>query len=331
MNGLYDDRMETTATPPETPTDESAAGDSAAGASTVGMLGFGNMGLPAARHLLAAARSAGVPFLVHARRPASVAELVEGGARSVPTPAGLAAADVVLSLLPDLVDLEPLLWGESGIVSAVRAPLTLLIASTSSPGGVRELAARLHAATGGLVDVVDCPVSGGAEGARDARLVIMVGGEDAAVDRALPVLGHLGTPTHLGPLGSGEVAKACNQAIVAATISAIAEAAVLADRSGLDVAGLFSVLGGGYAGSRILETRGERVASGAYGADGPAKYMVKDLRFALDEARRTGAELPLTSLLSDTFVRLVDGGFGDQDISVVRAFVESLAPSDAPS
>lgn len=291
---------------------------------TVGMLGFGNMGHPAAGHLLRAAQAAGSRFLVHARRPESVADLVDAGAEWREKPAGLAEADVLLSLLPDLPQLEALLWGEEGIVAAVTTPLLLLVASTSSPDGVRDLAARL-AEGSPLIRVVDCPVSGGSEGAEAASLVIMVGGDDSDVAVALPVLEILGTPTHLGPLGSGEVAKACNQAIVAATVMALAEAAVLGDRAGLDIAALFRVLGGGYAGSRILETRGERIVSGEYGSAGPAKYMVKDLGFALAEASRTGSELPMVGLLRSSFESLAATGLGDQDISVTRAYVESLS------
>lgn len=294
---------------------------------SIGMFGFGNMGHPAANHLLEAAQAAGTRFVVHARRPDSVSDLVDAGAEWSETAAGLAETDVILSLLPDLPQLESLLWGENGIVAAATSPLLLLVASTSSPDGVRDLAARLAEATP-LVHVVDCPVSGGSEGAESASLVIMVGGDDADVAIAMPVLSILGTPTHLGPLGSGEVAKACNQAIVAATVMALAEAAVLGDRAGLDIAALFSVLGGGYAGSRILETRGGRIVSGEYGSAGPAKYMVKDLGFALAEAARTGSELPQVSLLSSSFKALTAAGLGDNDISATRAYVESLVASD---
>lgn len=296
---------------------------------TVGMLGFGNMGHPAAGHLLSAARAAGSRFVVHARRPESVADLVDAGAEWSETAAGLAEVDVLLSLLPDLPQLESLLWGDDGIVAAVTTPLLILVASTSSPDGVRDLAARLAEATP-LVRVVDCPVSGGSEGAEAASLVIMVGGDDDDVARAMPVLDVLGTPTHLGPLGSGEVAKACNQAIVAATVMALAEAAVLGDRAGLDIAALFRVLGGGYAGSRILETRGERIVSGDYGSAGPATYMVKDLGFALAEAHRTGARLPHATLLAESFSALDAAGLGAQDISVTRAYIESLTTDRSP-
>ena len=112
--------------------------------------------------------------------------------------------------------------------------------------------------------------------------------------------------------------------IVAATVLALGEAAVLADRSGLDVEALFELLGGGYARSRMLETRGAKIVQQDYRVAGAAKYLVKDLAFALDEAERTGTVLPQAAADFDAFSALVDAGFGDEDMSVTRAYVESL-------
>ncbi|RXZ67146.1 NAD(P)-dependent oxidoreductase [Agromyces albus] len=293
--------------------------------TTVAVVGLGNMGMPMARHLLGAARETGGTLIVHARNRDKVSALLHDGAEWADDPAGLASASVVLSVLPDIPQLEAMLWGDHGIIQAVTAPTVLLIASTSAPSLVRELAARAASESSGLVSVVDCPVSGGVEGAQNAELAIMVGGDAASVSSAMPVLERLGTPVHLGPLGSGQVAKACNQAIVAATVLALGEAAVLADRSGLDVRALFELLGRGYASSRILETRGDRIVDRDYRVAGPARYMVKDLGFALDEARRTDTVLPQTEALLAAFTALVDRGYGDDDIAVTRAFVESLS------
>ena len=147
----------------------------------------------------------------------------------------------------------------------------------------------------GRVRVIDAPVSGGSEGAQAGTLSIMVGGDERDVNDAWPVLAACGNPVHLGPLGSGQVAKACNQMIVAATVLALGEAAVLADRSGLDLDELFRLLAGGYAGSRILETRGDRIVREDYSPSGAARYMVKDLRFAATVAQATGTHRGLAS------------------------------------
>lgn len=292
--------------------------------SQVAVVGLGNMGLPMSRHLLRAARDTGTVLTVHGRNRDKAAGLLEAGAHWAETPRDLAAADVILSVLPDIPQLEPALWGDDGLAAAVTEPTLLLIASTSAPTRVRELAARAASETSGLLRIVDCPISGGPEGAEAATLAIMVGGDTADVAIAVPVLERLGTPVHLGPLGSGQVAKACNQMIVAATVFALGEAAVLADRSGLDVEALFTLLGGGYARSRMLETRGARIVNQDYRVAGAAKYLVKDLSFALDEAGRTGTVLPQAAADFDAFSALVDAGFGDDDMSVTRAYVESL-------
>lgn len=293
--------------------------------ATVAIVGLGNMGMPMAGHLLNAAHESGGTLLVYARNRAKASALLDSGAEWVDGPANLSRASVVLSVLPDTPQLDAMLWGGEGLIRTVTAPTVLLIASTSAPSLVRELAARAAEESSGLVSVVDCPVSGGVEGAQNAELAIMVGGNAASVSRAMPVLERLGTPVHLGPLGSGQVAKACNQAIVAATVFALGEAAVLAERSGLDVRALFALLGRGYASSRILETRGDRIVERDYRVAGPARYMVKDLGFALDEARRTGTALPQTEALLTAFSALVERGYGDEDIAVARAFIESLS------
>ncbi len=288
------------------------------------MVGLGNIGLPMARHILTTATTHGASLALHARDRAKVATLLDDGALWVERPAGLAEVDVLLSMLPDLPQLEPLLWGADEIAAAVTTPTLLLVGSSSSPSGVRTLAARAATETGGLLRVVDCPVSGGVEGAAAGDLAVMVGGSDADVALATPVLASYGTPVHLGPLGSGQVAKACNQMVVAATVLALSEAAVLADRSGLDVRALFDLLGRGYAGSRVLETRGRSIAAQDYRVAGAARYMLKDLGFAVAEANHTGAVLPQAATDLAAFSALVEQGLGDDDLTVARAYIESL-------
>ena len=282
-------------------------------AATVGMIGLGSMGAPVAKRILAARGE----LVIHARRPQP--ELVEAGATWSATPRELAArVDVLLSLLPDLPELEALLDGEDGLLAGA-GDLLILIGSTSSAPAVRDLAERLHAQTDGRVRVVDCPVSGGEDGAKAGTLSIMLGGDDPDdVALAADVLAPCGTPVHLGPLGAGEVAKACNQLVVSATILALGEATVLADRSGLDLDRMWRLLAGGYAGSRLLETRRDKLVSGDDSPSGMAKYMVKDLGFASDIAAATGTQAALLPALRAAFDEIVDAGLGERDISVTR-------------
>lgn len=284
---------------------------------TVGAVGLGSMGRPMAEHLLAAHGR----LVIHARRPQP--ELLAAGASWAATPRELASrVDVLLAMLPDLPQLEELLDGPDGLL-ADAGDLLILIGSTSSAPAVRELAERLGAQTDGRVRVVDCPVSGGEDGAIAGTLSIMLGGtpEDAAV--AAEVLAPCGTPVLLGPLGAGEVAKACNQLVVSATILALGEATVLAERSGLDLDALWSLLSGGYAGSRLLDSRREKLVTGDDSPSGIAQYMVKDLRFAADIAESTGTSPVLLPTLRAVFDELVAAGLGDRDISVSRRFIAS--------
>ena len=288
---------------------------SRARSESVGILGLGAMGAPMARNLLAARGR----LLAHSRRARP--ELEAAGVTFVATPRELAEqADAILVMLPDLPQLEELLDGPDGLL-ANPGDLLLMIGSTSSASELRDLAGRLAERTGGRVRVVDCPVSGGVDGAEAGRLSIMLGGEDADTARAARLLAPCGTPVRLGPLGAGEVAKACNQLVVAATILALGEATVLAERSGIDPAALWDLLGGGYAGSNLLASRKDKLVTGDDEPSGLARYMTKDLRFATDVAEATGTNAVLLPAVRAAFDELVASGLGDRDIAVTRRFV----------
>ncbi len=299
-------------------------------ARVVGVIGLGVMGKPMTANILK--NDSGLAVRVTARRPEAARELVEAGAEWHDTPASLiAGSDLVLLVLPDLPEVETVLHGESGLLAGVTGEVVIAICSTSSPSGVRSLASRLHQESQGRVAVIDAPLSGGAEGATAGTLSIMVGGRSEDVELASPVLARCGRPVHLGPLGAGQVAKACNQMIVAAAVLALGEAAVLAVRSGIDVEQLFDLLSGGYAASRILETRGPRIVAQDYSPSGVAKYMVKDLQFATDVAQETGTETALLPALKASFEDLTARGFGDNDIAVTRRYIEDRSQPVAES
>ena len=286
----------------------------------VGVIGLGLMGRPMAVNIL---NSGAGPVHITGRSRDRYSDLVTAGAEWHDTPRSLAsAARVLLLMLPDLPQVEEVLAGPDGILASEPDDLLLIIASSSSPVGVSELGLRLARVTADAVRVVDAPVSGGVEGAEAGTLSIMVGGEDRDVAEAWAVLSACGNPVHLGPLGSGQVAKACNQMIVASTILALGEAAVLAQRSGLDLAELFRVFGGGYAGSRILEGRGDRIIREDYSPSGVAKYMVKDLDFASAVAAATGTHPVLLPAVKAAFEELTALGHGDSDIAVTRRYIE---------
>ncbi len=282
----------------------------------VGVIGLGSMGLPMAEHLLCARGG----LTVHSRTRKQ--EIVDAGARWAETPRELAAAcDAVLVMLPDLPQLEPLLEGPDGLLAGAER-LLLMIGSTSSPVAVRALAERLDAASAGRVRVVDCPVSGGDTGARAGTLSIMAGGEADDVALAAALLAPCGRVRHLGPLGAGEVTKACNQMIVGATMMAIADATVLAERSGIAPADLFDAIEGGYAGSTLLSDKRGRLETDDVAPGGIAAYMLKDLGFAREVADATHTAAALLPRLHAMYDELVAAGLGDDDLAVAKRFVE---------
>lgn len=284
---------------------------------TVGILGLGAMGTPMALRLLAAGRK----VVIHTRRPRP--DLAAAGAVIAQSARELGKrASVVISMLPDLPQLSSLLDGPEGLLTEADE-LLLLIGSISSPVGVRHLAAELDHDTDGRIRVVDCPVSGGVDGATAGRLSIMIGGSDADAERAAAVLEPCGTSIHLGPLGAGEVAKACNQMVVAATVLALGEASVLAERSGIDLRTMWTLLSGGYAGSNLLASRLEKLVTGNDEPSGVVKYLIKDLGFASDVATETNTAPLLLPALRDVYSELVDSGYGERDITVTRRFIEN--------
>ncbi|MBF4634710.1 NAD(P)-dependent oxidoreductase [Agreia pratensis] len=285
---------------------------------SIGMIGLGNMGTPMALNLLAAFPHS---LSVTARSRDRAAAVLSAGASWVDTPADVAeASDVVVLMVPDLPQVDELLFGDRGMAET-PATCVVVVCSSVSPTGIRATDDRLRQQTEGRMRIVDAPVSGGTEGAAAGTLSIMVGGTEADVNIALPLLSACGTPVHLGPLGSGDIAKACNQLIVAATMAAISEASVIAERSGLDLDALLTLLQGGYAGSRVLETKKDRLVERDYSPTGAARYMVKDLSFAHAAAVETATAAPILDALRGQFDGLVAAGLGDDDLAVIHRYI----------
>ncbi len=270
-------------------------------AERVGFIGLGIMGAPMARHLLAA----GFPLTVHSRSPGPVGGLVEDGAERASSPVELARmADVVVTMLPDTPDVEHVLLGDGGVMAGVAAGSLVIDMSTIDPGPTRAIADQLAARD---VEMLDAPVSGGERGAIDGTLSIMVGGSDGAFARAMPILQAMGKNiVHVGPSGAGQITKACNQLVVAATIEAVAEALVLAERSGVDAAKVREALLGGFAGSKILEVHGQRMLDRAFEPGFRARLHRKDARIVLDAAQAAGSPIPAFRVVAAQLDRLVD-------------------------
>ena len=283
----------------------------------VGFVGLGIMGRPMARNLL----KAGFSLAVHSRSPGPVDELAVAGAEPRTSPAEVAAAaEVVITMLPDTSDVELVLFGEEGVSSRIRPGSLVVDMSTIDPLATRHFAEKLSDSGAGLVDA---PVSGGEKGAVEGTLSIMVGGSEADVARAMPLLRAMGsTVVHVGDCGAGQVAKACNQLVVASTIQAVAEALALAERAGVDPRRVREALLGGFAGSKILEIHGQRMLDRTFTPGFRSRLHLKDARIVLDTAQRVGSAVPAFSIAADALRRLVDDGGGELDHSALFTLLE---------
>lgn len=290
--------------------------------TTVGFIGLGRMGRPMAGHILDSL-PAGDQLIINDISSEQVAELISAGAVWADNAREMAQqAEVILFMVPDVPQVKAVLEGENGLLAGVDHPIVLVVCSTVAPDAIRELDAEVAQVTGGLARVIDAPVSGGEVGSIAGTLSIMVGGDDELVAKSMPYLRLTGNPVHIGPLGAGEVAKACNQLICAATIVANAEAAVVAERAGIDVARLFELLQGGYAGSKIMADKGPRYAAKDYSVSGAAWLWIKDLKAYLSEAERTGTPTVQGDRMLEAFQGVVDAGWGQDDTAIVQKWIE---------
>ena len=291
---------------------------------SAGFVGLGLMGAPMAANLL----KAGWPVTAWNRSTAAVDDFVALGGSRAADVAALRDEPVIIFMLPDLSFIQD---AASGLLDEWRLapplPGTLVVVMSSvSPVGVRAFGLAVAEASSGNAIVVDAPVSGGTEGAQQGTLAIMAGGPGEHFERLRPVLEAMGTTVRrLGELGSGSLAKACNQLIVGTTTAALAEAAELAERSGMDVESLFDVLAGGLAASRVLEFVGPRLAAKDYAPTGPAKFMHKDLSFVMAGAVAAGTTVPMATAAVELYRELKDQGLGDLDLAVVRQTIANLS------
>jgi 3-hydroxyisobutyrate dehydrogenase len=284
----------------------------------IGVVGLGTMGGAMAANLV----RAGFPVAGWNRTAGRAPELDELGVPSAASPAALAAdVDVVLICVSDTPDVEAVLFAADGM-AAGAAPGTLVIdCSTIDPAATRGFAARL-ARQG--IGFVDAPVTGGSEGARNATLAILVGGEPADVERARPVLEAIGrTVTYFGPVGAGQAAKAVNQVILAGTYIVVAEGLVLAIKAGLDPEQVVAALSTGAAQSWVLANRSGRMLANDYPLGFRVALHLKDLGIALAMARETGAALPVASLVAQLEADLVADGHADDDMSALARTIRA--------
>jgi 3-hydroxyisobutyrate dehydrogenase len=273
-----------------------------------GFVGLGAMGAHMARNLHRAGLLAAVWNRTAPKAHSLAAELGITACASLEQLA--AGVDAVVSCVSADADL---LEVTRGVAADLRAGSLMIDCSTVGAETARQASALLEAAG---VEFLDCPVSGGVEGARDGTLAIMAGGADAAFTRAMPILSALGrTITHFGPTGSGQAAKATNQIMCAGIIEAIAEAMAFARAQGLPLEKLIDTLGKGAGSSWYFVHRAPNMARGAYPAGFRVRLHAKDLKICHDMAARFGVALPVVERMLAEYAELIARGYGDEDVS----------------
>lgn len=280
----------------------------------IGFIGLGIMGRPMAINLV----NAGYSVWVHARRPHMMEPLTDVGAIACETSSEVARhCDIIFTNVSDTPDVEHVILGDNGIIHGANEGSLVIDMSTISPSATRSIANKLAE---NKIDMLDAPVSGGEKGAIEGNLSIMIGGKEACVKRAMPVFEVLGKNiVHIGDHGAGQVTKACNQVVIAQTIAAIGEAFILAQASGVDPEKVRAALLGGFAGSRALESHGQRMLDRNFDPGFKARLHHKDMRIAMEAAHELGISLPGASQVTQYLNALVGTGKGEEDsISILK-------------
>jgi 2-hydroxy-3-oxopropionate reductase len=272
----------------------------------IAILGIGLMGYPMGRRLCAAG------YVVHAwnRTPDKAQRLLTSGATVHASPVdAVRNADVIITMLDNGAVVERVLF-DLGVAAAAKSGALLVDMSSITPAEARDHAARLSERH---IAYLDAPVSGGTIGAENGTLAIMAGGKAATFEQALPVLNVFGRATHVGPTGAGQLAKIANQMIVGATIGIVAEALLLCERGGANMAKVKEAITGGFADSRVLQVHGQRMVERDFAPRGRMSVQLKDLHNALSTAREVGYDAPITALFEQLYAQGIDHGLADLD------------------
>jgi len=286
----------------------------------IGFIGLGRMGKPMSLNLI----KAGFELTVHSRSRAPIQELAAAGAAVAGSARELAeSSEIVITCLPDSPDVEAVVLGSSGVLEGVAPGSLFIDHSTIKPEVARRIADQLgqHG-----VLALDAPVSGGDVGAKAGTLAIMVGGPPEAFERARPVFEAVGkTITYVGESGAGQVAKACNQIMVAAQMTALAELLLLAQKLGVSAPRVVEAIKGGAAQCWTLDVKPARLFAGERRPGFKAHLMHKDLAIVLDTARAYGMPLPVTATNMQLFEAMLQLGMRELDNSAVIGVLEAMS------
>ncbi len=288
--------------------------------TSIAFIGLGIMGSPMAVHL----QNAGFDVVGYNRSPGKTAPLVQAGGRAAESvAAAVADADIIAVMVPDSPDVRDVLAGDDGVFAHGKPDVLIIDFSSIRPDVTVELAAAAQAAG---FKILDAPVSGGEAGAKNAALSIMVGGAAQDYQAALPVLEAVGrTIVHVGPNGAGQTVKTANQLIVAVNIQVLAEAVVFLEAYGVDTEAALKVLGGGLAGSKVLEQKSQNMLMRSFDPGFRIELHHKDLGIVTSAAREAGVVIPLGALVAQLMASARANGDGGLDHSGLLRGVERLS------
>ena len=287
----------------------------------IAVIGLGTMGAPMAENLI----KAGFEVTVQNRTRSREEPLEALGAARAATPAAAASdAEIILTCVSDTPDVERVLLDpETGAINGLKEGGLVIDCSSIAPEATRHVAEQFRARGIGFVDA---PLSGGSEGAIRGTLTVMCGGSEEDFERARPILQVIGSKiTRIGPVGCGQIAKVANQVVIAGTYMALGEALTLAFRAGADPEKVVEAIGGGVAGSWILNNRSGKMLQDDYPLGFRLRLHRKDLGIALDTAREFKVPIAVASLVATIEDSLIAQGYGDEDMSNLARFVRKGA------
>ncbi len=286
----------------------------------VGFIGLGIMGRGMANNLL----KAGFDLRVWNRTASRADELVSAGATAANSPADLAAnSDIIITCVSDTPDVEAVILGEDGVINGVKEGALVIDMSTISPQKTVEIAEKLKERG---VSMLDAPISGGSEGAAKGTLSIMIGGDAAQVERAMPVFQAMGkTITHVGDNGAGQTVKLVNQILVVGSMMAMGEALLFAQAGGVDLEKALAAVSGGAGGSWTLTNRGPQVIKRDWRPGFMIDLQTKDIRLVMDAADKIGVPLPSTAIIFQLYRTLQQQGLGAEGNHALIKALEKLS------
>ncbi|WP_212505824.1 2-hydroxy-3-oxopropionate reductase [Anaerotalea alkaliphila] len=286
----------------------------------IGLIGLGIMGKPMAKNLV----KAGYDLVVRDINQPAVDELVALGASSAESNAAVAAqVDIVITMLPNSPHVKEVLLGQNGVIEGAKPGTVVIDMSSIAPLSSREFYAALEAKG---VDMLDAPVSGGEPKAIDGTMSVMVGGKKEIFDRCYDVMKSMaGSVVYVGEIGAGNIAKLCNQVVVAINISAVAEALTLAQKAGVSPDLVYQAIRGGLAGSTVMDAKAPMMMDRNFNPGFRIDLHIKDLNNVMETSHGVGVPMPITAQVMEMMQTIKLDGCGVEDHSSLVKYYEKLA------